>query len=243
MALLVGNAYDEFPGEYGKILITEVFASPSSSVSNVDSGSLLGREWLELLNTDASPVSLHGWTLTIGKKTITFGPSSIIDGGNHVIILAHQLGLKLRNEGDTIELKSPSKTVIVSLSYPTIKRSQSYVFDERTESWCMSKSPSPGESGSCATAGIAAADSRAKSTALMPKSRATAKRKSVYDKYAQHYKQSLQNFEQPDIVIGSSESGSSSSGLMLTLGIFLGGLLSFGLLKIPMFRRWLEVGA
>lgn len=237
-ASIVESAYAQSSTNSGRILITEVFASPEAQVAREESGSLLAKEWLEFFNPSTESLPLRGWTLSIGKKTITFGPSSIVDGGKHVIVLAYQLGLKLRNDGDSIELKSPSKTLVASVDYPRIKNGQSYIFDERMESYCISKSPSAGKSGSCAPAVTHAPVS---ATAKKPKAKMTAGRRSVYDKYAANYNQGLGNAEQKSIVIGSPASGSSPSSLMLIMGVLLGGLVSFGLLKISGFRRWLEI--
>lgn len=253
IASIIDTAYAQSSTNSGRILITEVFpsplaprsppradevGSPEAQVAREDSGSILASEWLEFFNPSSESLSLRGWTLSIGKKTITFGPSSIVDGGKHVIVLAHQLGLKLKNEGDSIELQSPSKVLVASVTYPKIKNGQSYVYDERTESYCMSKSPSAGKSGSCATALI---HSPVSATAKNPKAKTTSPRKSVYDKYAANYNRGLGNTEQKTIMIGSPESGSSSSSLMLIMGALLGGLVSFGLLKISGFRKWLEI--
>ncbi len=218
----------------GKILITEVFPSPSSKA---ESGSFLGREWIEFLNTSSEPFFLRGSMLRIGKKTITFGQSSVLDPGKNIVLLVDQVGLKLKNDGDDIHLYSPEKSLLASLSYPKTKIGESYVFDTVSESYCISKSPSAGHEGACSIQTPAATKTKTASS-----KKATSKpRVSVYDKYAASYRAGLDaNQSDREILIGSKNSGSIPSTLFVFFGILLGSLGSLLALKLPSVRQFVE---
>ncbi len=219
-------------GSSSEILITEVFPSPSAKA---ESGSFLSEEWIEFLNTGAASVSLKGFTLRIGKKIITFGESSVLEPGKYTVLLVHQVGLKLKNDGDDIELLSPNKAVVASLTYPKLKLGESYAFDEEFQSYCMSKSPSAGTEASCRTQPAAAA----KTTVASTKKKTVKPRASVYDKYAASYKAGLQSGDSNGtITIGSQKSESRPMPLLIFFGILLGSLGSLMALKIPRVREF-----
>lgn len=220
-------------GSSPKILITEVFPSPSSKQ---ESGSLLTQEWIELLSSERSSVSLNGFKLRIGKKSIVFGPSSILEPLKHTVLFVSQVGLKLRNDGDEIELLSPDESVRIFLEYPKTKLGDSYTYDERSQSYCISKSPSGGDSGSCSVS-----NPNSKSVAATVKPKKSKPRASVYDKYAASYRAGLENDNDSQaIVIASPESASSSSVLFIAfLGMLLGCLGSFLALRVGVIRGFL----
>ncbi len=205
-------------GAFVKILITEVFPSPSSKH---ESGSLLHEEWIEFLNVGPADVSLDGWSLRIGKKSVVFGESSILQSGKHTVLFVSQVGLKLRNDGDEIELRSPDGVSRIFLSYPKMKLGNSYGYDESIQSYCESKSQSGGSSGSCSVSDPIIA--RGKGDATVKKARPRA---SVYDKYAISYRAGLRSDEdEPRIMIHSQNTSSASSMLFMAfLGMMLGCL-------------------
>lgn len=222
------------PAPIPTILITEVFAAPSSKMQDDASGSLLSQEWIEMRNPLDQIFSLKGWMLTLGKKTITFGATSVLQPNQHVVLLTHQVGLKLKNDGDTITFTSPDKSTSASVEYPKMKVGYSYTLDESTESYCISKTPSAGAAGSCA---IVAKVSAAKTTVSAVK-KATKKRKNTtYDRYAAQYLQGLsQGSEQDSIVLESPESDSTRTVPLVTMGMLMGSMTSLLAFRLPRVR-------
>ncbi len=203
-------------GSFAKILITEVFPSPSSKH---ESGSLLKQEWIEFLNFSPADISLDGWSLRIGKKSVVFGESSILKSGKHTVLFVSQVGLNLRNDGDEIELFSPDGITRIFVAYPKIKIGNSYVYDESIQSYCESKNPSGGSSGLCSSQEPIIANEKG-----IVSSKKTKPRTSVYDKYAASYRADLQRGGgDGNIIIGFQEEASSSSMLFIAfLGMMLG---------------------
>ncbi len=216
-----------------KILITEVFPLPSSTQ---ESSSLLSQEWIELLNTGSGVLSLQGWTIAIGKKVITFGPSSILEPGKHIVFFVHQVGLKLKNDGDTMTLASPDGSSIAKLTYPKLKVGESYVFDEQTAVYCKTGTATPGQQGHCASSTVASV-SKTKKSLVAAKAKLSKPRKSAYDSYAKSYEQEIRETNSGNqIVLSSDESQSISLTLSIIFGILLGALASVLALKIPAVR-------
>ncbi len=213
-------------GAFAKILITEVFPSPSSKH---ESGSLLKEEWIEFLNSGPADVSLDGWSLRIGKKSVFFGESSILQSGKHTVLFVSQVGLKLRNDGDEIELLSPEGISRIILVYPRTKIGNSYVYDELIQSYCESKRPSGGSSGLCSSQEPTIANEKS-----IASSKKTKPRASVYDKYAASYRAGIQGGESDgNIIVGFQEEASSSSMLFIAfLGMMLGSMGSVLAMKI-----------
>ncbi len=219
-------------GSFPKILITEVFPSPSPKE---ESGSLVTEEWIEFLSLSPSEVILKDWQLRIGKKSVVFGPSSILESGKHTVLFVSQVGLKLRNDGDEIELLPPDGSARIFLAYPKVKPGYSYVYDESAQSYCMSKNQSGGSRGSCA---VSNPDSNTTATASKPKT--SKPRASVYDKYAASYRAGLQGDENTDSIILGTESSRSTSSMLLIafLGLILGclgSILALKLMRNPWF--------
>ena len=230
VASTIGISDSTFHSYSGSILITEVFPSPSSKQ---ESGSVLAQEWVEFFNTTGNRISLEGWKFIIGKKVVTFGPSSILEAGKHMVFFVHQVGLKLKNDGDDIRLNSPDDSYSVLVSYPKTKVGESYVFDERTKTYCMTKSTSPGSAGSC---GIAAASSVSKKVAAK-----TTARKSRYDTYAESYKNTVgEGSNQEPILLATPESQGMPFALSVIFGILLGSIGSIVALKIPAVRVFIS---
>ncbi len=223
----------------GRILLTEVYASPQSVSKGNQTESVRTSEWLELFNPEPHIVSLKGWTLTIGKKPITFGPASTIGPARHMILFTRQVGLKLKNKGDTIQLKSSNKKFTQSIDYQEMSSKESYQYDEQSELWCISKSPTAGEAGSCEdTADVSSKFSSAltlkKQVTLKEKKSKTARR-TVYDKYAIHYQQSLQQDESQTVALAPVAPSSMQATVTMILGILMGSagsLLTFSSSKV-----------
>ncbi len=209
----------------GMILITEVYPSPSSKEQ---SGSILGDEWIEFYNPGQESLSLQDWKITVGKKTITFGPSSIIEAGRYSVFLVHQTGLKLKNDGDEIILISPDSVYQISLAYPKTKIGESYLFDKTREAYCMSKSASPGAAGSCTSSTSTA---RKKSVAK------TTVKKSRYDTYAASYKATVGDGSNP-IVLSPEKTQGIPIALSVLFGFMLGLIGLFAALKIHRVRNF-----
>ncbi|MSR67941.1 hypothetical protein EXS65_03925, partial [Candidatus Peribacteria bacterium] len=225
---IVSSLY--FPSQHlysnsGMILITEVYPSPSSKEQ---SGSILGDEWIEFYNPGSQILSLQDWKITIGKKTITFGESSVIEAGKYSVFLVHQTGLKLKNDGDEIILISPDSVYQISLAYPKTKVGESYVFDKSREAYCMSKSASPGVAGSCVTALSSSAGRK-----VAPKT----VRKSRYDTYAASYNATLKDRLDP-IVLASEKTQGIPIALSVLFGFMLGSIGLFAALKIHRVRNF-----
>ncbi len=216
----------------GRILITEVFPSPASSKTSSGSLTPESGEWIELYNPGDAIINLRGWMLQIGKKTITFGPQSVVEPKRHMILFAHHVGLKLRNAGNTLSLFSPGKFSVVTVDYPSVKNGQSYTYDESTESWCMSKTATPGEAGTCQKDPDSAAAGTKSSVAKKKKS---TPRKSVYTTYAASYNQNIDSKGDP-IILGSRSASALPSGLFVALGIVLGALVSILILSVGRVR-------
>ena len=216
--VLLQSSSDTFLGSSGKILITEVFAAPDSSKAKANNGSVLSREWIELYNAEDEQVFLAGWQLIVGKKILKFGPSSVIESKKHRIVFADTVGLNLKNDGENIELISPDGTYRISFSYPKMKLGFSYTFDEVKESYCTSKSPSPGESGTCTEVIEKAQNTSNKKKAT---TKVAAKRPSVYEKYAVSYNQNLEQAG-GNIVLVDPRQESTSPLLYVAGGVGMG---------------------
>ncbi len=226
------------------ILITEIYASPlTSSKNQQESGSYLDHEWIELWNPSSEEISLVGWSLTIGKKTMTFGASSRIEAHQHVILLAQQIGLKLRNDGDYIVFSSPERNHSISLDYPKLKNGQSYVFEEGSKIYCVQKNPSPGEAGNCSMSEVSHSTvSETKKTTVSKKKTVTAApKKTVYTKYAQSYDQDLRLNPSETISLPNQTDGQIPLIVLLLGGIVAGSTGSLLILSSKKVRDLLYV--
>ena len=103
--------------EKGQLLINEVYPV-------ADAGE---KEWIELYNPSASPLSLDGWTIEDAKDLIASLYGTISKYSVWEITPA-----RLNNDGDTVKLKSPNGQIIDVVSYgkmssssPTLKAGES----------------------------------------------------------------------------------------------------------------------
>lgn len=119
------------------VIITEIFADPTPPRG------LPEREYLEIFNRSAGPVSLLGYTLTYGTVKAPF-PASVIQPGEYVIVCRNtnvpEFGssgkvvglsnLSLNNAGATLKLSGPAgteaHTVTYSSTWYTSGRSEGY---------------------------------------------------------------------------------------------------------------------
>ena len=104
------------------IMINEVLFNPGGNDVNGDGIiSASGDEFVELINTDAAPVSLNGWRLKDALATRhAFGPTSLVPGLGFLVIFGSGAStgtLALNNTGDTVSLLNPSLTLIDQLVY------------------------------------------------------------------------------------------------------------------------------
>lgn len=156
------------------VIITEIFADPTPSHG------LPEREYLEIFNRSAGPVSLSGYSLSYGTVKTPF-PASVIEPGQYVIVCRNAYtgefsalgkviglsGLSLNNAGTTLKLSGPdgseTHTVAYSSLWYTAGRSEGYSLEMIDTAWpCRGKAnwqSSPAEQGG--TPGRANAAARA----------------------------------------------------------------------------------
>lgn len=119
-APLSGESSDDF-----KIKINEIYPNPQGSDS--------GKEWIEVINIGATPISLHNWILDDGNKNDKIGSSAyrvespIVNPGGIALIVIPAGSFSLNNTGkDTIRIFNPSKVLIDAVAFENSKENQSY---------------------------------------------------------------------------------------------------------------------
>ncbi|MBX2953405.1 MAG: lamin tail domain-containing protein [Leadbetterella sp.] len=128
------------------VIITEIFADPTPSHG------LPEREYLEIFNRSAGPVSLSGYSLTYGMVKTPF-PAGVMEPGQYVIVcrnayvpefstLGKVIGLSnlsLNNTGTTLKLSGPggkeTHTVAYSSLWYTAGRSEGYSLEMIDTAW------------------------------------------------------------------------------------------------------------
>ena len=112
----------------GAILVVQVLYDPRSPIAEP------GGEWLELLNTTATTITLRGWTVSDARDadtlpTLTLAPDEIAlvgasasisttyDLSGQVVALRGSIGAGLNNGGDALMLRDGAGTTIDALSW------------------------------------------------------------------------------------------------------------------------------
>ncbi|WP_025764875.1 lamin tail domain-containing protein [Dyadobacter tibetensis] len=113
-----------FQNYYGQILITEIMSDPSPPVG------LPNAEYLELLNTGSTDLSLKNWKLTIGQTQILL-PDTLLPAGSYILLchknnlslftpygrLCGLSSLTLPNDGASLALYSSTNQLVYAVSY------------------------------------------------------------------------------------------------------------------------------
>ena len=113
------------------IIINEVLADPAGDANQDGSVHATRDEFVELVNTDSTAVSLANWTLSdLVQVRHTFAGTASIPGRGFFVVfgggapqgftefaVASSGGLGLNNPGDTITLRDPSASLIDSFTY------------------------------------------------------------------------------------------------------------------------------
>jgi hypothetical protein len=131
-----------------KIQINEIFPNPAGTDS--------GYEWVEVLNSGTTPVTLHGWILDDGGKTDPIGSSAYhiesptVQPGAVAVINIPAGKFAMNNSGaETIRLFSPDKVLADSVTYSGAKEGLSY--SKLADIWSWG-TPSPNATNSVADA-------------------------------------------------------------------------------------------
>lgn len=121
------------PGDFTKLRVTELQYHPADFASVVDDEDL---EYLELLNTDSSPVSLDGIQIAgFASEPYTFDDGQVLQAGERIVVARNPVAFQsiygtdvrlapsgytdrnLSNGGETVTLLGPSGQLIASFSY------------------------------------------------------------------------------------------------------------------------------
>lgn len=107
-----------------------------------------GKEWVEIVTLDAAnKISLSGCELhdTQGR-IMTFG-SRTIDPTSNRYLKVELSTARLNNSGDSVSLYSPSGQLLDTVSFPALKKGQTWVrYPDISGSWQKTDIPSPGAS-------------------------------------------------------------------------------------------------
>ncbi|MDD5055754.1 MAG: lamin tail domain-containing protein [Candidatus Peribacteraceae bacterium] len=194
---------------WNHVSLSEIFPSPDPKAES----DRLSFEWIELSRTGLQPLSLSGWTLTVGKKSRVLDPRISFGSGRFLLIAAGEWKLQLPNAGGTVVLRSPDGLIVADVTYPSLKSSQSYAWDGGSEAFCLSI-PTPLSENHCA------------GSASPPKRTSTAGKKTIA--YAAAYREQLRDGGGATIDVSGGASGDDVSAswlLFMTLpGAALGVL-------------------
>lgn len=129
----VGN-----PAASANVFITELMPNPTGSDTD--------GEWIELYNGGAT-IDLGGYILQdkIGsQKKYIISVGTKLENGKYVIFDSKTTGISLNNDGDIVELISPSGDLLddSGASYGNAKEGYSYAYDG--EQWVWTKTPTAG---------------------------------------------------------------------------------------------------
>lgn len=203
------------------ILITEVFPSPLSKIEQE-------KEWIELFNSSLHSVSLEDWFLQAGKKKGILRSPIILNSQSYRVVFAQEIGLKLKNSGDEISLRSPDGSLVASVTYPKTKIGGAYAYDVAKGVWCSSQNPTFAAPSDCVS------NSEAVSPPVAVKKSAAGKR---YTAYAESYSRTLGQTDPPEHVVLSSGT-TARSGMIVSLffGLLMGSMTTFVIGKVLAMR-------
>jgi DNA/RNA endonuclease YhcR with UshA esterase domain len=133
------------------VALNELFPNPSGSEST--------EEWIEIMNTGASPVYLGGWQLTDQSRYFEIGEVTIA-AGEYLVFDIAETGINLNNTGDTVYLVNPFDEIVSGTEYGTAAEDETWA-RQGDGSWAWSAERTPAAENSIVTAardGEAAAD-------------------------------------------------------------------------------------
>ncbi|MDC0151781.1 lamin tail domain-containing protein, partial [bacterium] len=135
------------------ICINEVMPNADGS----DQGIFPQGEWVELLNTGPSEISLEGWTIVdVGGWTHPINSSSwvgfeelttpyFIEAGDYAIIAENEIGtLRINNGGETLFLTDSQGNVVHEVTTGEASNGVSKIPSDGVSEWINSEQPTPG---------------------------------------------------------------------------------------------------
>jgi len=138
------------PATYAALSISEVYPSPfPASEKTSESDPLLFEEWIELKNAGLETLDLSGWILTTGTKKKTLPKNVILKPESFSLLTKSIVSLGLKNSGGEISLSSPDGSIILTLTYPTIKNGMAYAVDSVSNEHCITTEPTPEAENAC----------------------------------------------------------------------------------------------
>ncbi len=95
-----------------QVVINEVFANPSGSVSEPN-------EFIELYNSGTDSATITGWQIsdTHGSTKTYIFPEATLGSGNYINFRRSVTGITLNNDGDGVELKDKDNNLIDSMGF------------------------------------------------------------------------------------------------------------------------------
>jgi len=134
------------------VRINEVMTSNKTALSD-DGGDY--PDWIELINTSASPVDISGWALLdkASRSTYFTFPEYVLESGETVIVFASghlssengssfHAPFRLSSSGDTLMLSDAHSTVVESINIPALGANQSYA--QKDGGWTITSEYTPG---------------------------------------------------------------------------------------------------
>ena len=203
------------------VFISEIFPAPDAHAARSE----LAFEWVELSREGTEPMTLSGWTLTIGQRSKKLDHRMGWGSGRYLLLRTGDVKLQLPNDGGTVTLRSPDGSVVQDVQYPKLKTGQSYSWNESSRSFCVS-SPTLRMENRCLTSSAVKRASPAGKRTIA---------------YAASYREQLQDSAGADIDISGTSSDdpvSASWLLFMTLpGAAMGVLGTVLGLKL----KWIRV--
>jgi len=137
------------PEDYVGLSISEVFPAPDPKRKDAIDP-LLILEWIELRNDSGKILSLESWSLETASKSIRLGSGVSVQPASFFLLRSDEVGIKLRNVGDTVRLRSPDGALAFVFDYPEMKNGYSYASVD-DDAFCVTTLPTPGEENQCAS--------------------------------------------------------------------------------------------
>lgn len=211
------------PTTSASVFITELMPNPTGSDAD--------GEWVELYNGGAT-IDLGGYVLQdkIGlQKKYIVPVGTKIENGKYVIFDSKISSISLNNDGDVVELLSPSGDLLddSGASYGDAKEGLSYAYDG--EGWVWTKTPTPGAQN------LITADESSQAKKSVTNKKTSKARKSAAAKKAKapKAKSNVLGASSEDDVFGEGEEPLSDSDRIL--GYILIGVALFGGLGYTVF--------
>lgn len=117
------------------IYINEFLPSPAGSDKD--------NEWIEIYNSNNSPVDISGWTINDNsKKSFSFPPNTFISKQSYLVIPRATTGMALNNDADTLRFSYPENILIEEIKYEKAKEGYS-ASRKQDLSFIWTKNPTP----------------------------------------------------------------------------------------------------